>query len=145
MTVLIRLPKPLLVAVLLFPFLVVGCKSNGGGSASPHGSCGVVGGMDLSGNPDSFCAEFEATTADDLQLARGPACPSTWSADASCPTTNRVGGCLTVFPDNDGSIGYALYWYYTSVGIQTAADVVNECTATGSTFVAPDAGFPSLT
>ena len=116
--------------------LVMAC---GGSTADPpRGSCGFT--ID-----QTVCVEYQATTTQALETARDSSCGASRWTSAACPTGDRVGGCLTVFNNSsDGSTTHALFWYYPSAEIETAADVMAECAQSGAAYVPPEGGFPAL-
>lgn len=56
-----------------------------------------------------------------------------YKEDATCPTTNMLGGCQT--ENGDGSL--QTNWYYTGDTYKTVDDVKKQCTDDKTTFVNP--------
>jgi len=88
--------------------------------------------------PDSasqnVCVEwtqYTATYHDDL--VAGCLSPAVWT-ERACARVGALGGCKTT---TESSI--AVKWFFVDPArqIATAADVMKECTSTGSTFVEP--------
>lgn len=116
------------VATVSLAFWLGACESNAIDSATDH-KCAFL---------PSSCAEYHglsATTVPTLSDTE-KLCPSqnydgvsgTWSS-ATCPTTNRLGGCQLA--------PYFVYWYYPSTfaTLQTTADVMHFCASAGYVFV----------
>ena len=74
------------------------------------------------------CIEFSNLTSDDLVSAQDGCQSGTWGSGA-CTREGILGGCQLLPNQID--------WYYAGGNIATAADVMNLCTRTGATFVAP--------